>query len=216
MFPRPLYSGRWRFNRKLDIWFLSYSNSLDWLYVTTPNPFFELEACPDNLEHFTVGGVSTHPSLCASTMVCVIQPESSLKESFLYGNGGALLRLGLPHGRGWVFFLNDESWRFSRIFGGCWLLVDRLISTKRHQFFWCERWWTRSNFFWGGCRFGVKNGLRHWVGEKGRGGAETWWECATVRPEFVDVPSPESSERYPLPREPLSSNEAVPICFVSL
>ena len=38
----------------------------------------------------------------------------------------------------------------------------------------------------------------------------------TVRPEFVDVPSPESSERYPLRREPLSSNEAVPICFVSL
>ena len=63
----------------------------------------------------------------------------------------------------------------------------------------------------GGCRFGVKDGLRHWVGEKGRGGAETWWECATVRPEFVDVPSPESSERYPLRREPLSSNEAVPI-----
>ena len=24
---------------------------------------------------------------------------------------------------------------FFRIFGGCWLLVDRLISTKRHQFF---------------------------------------------------------------------------------
>lgn len=32
-----------------------------------------------------------------------------------------------------------------------------------------------------------------------------------MRPEFVDVPSPESSERYPLRREPLSSNEAVPI-----
>ena len=55
-------------------------------------------------------------------MVCVIQPESSLKESFLYGNGGALLRLGLPHGGGWVFiFYHGDFSGFSEV-AGCWLI----------------------------------------------------------------------------------------------
>lgn len=89
------------------------------------NFFFELEACPDNLEHF----LDTFPP----PTWCVSSNLKAPSRSRFYTEMAELYFDWDFRMVGMSFY--DESWRFFRIFGGCWLLVDRLIWTKRHQFF---------------------------------------------------------------------------------
>ena len=138
MFPKPLSTGRWRCNRKLAFGFFLFFTQLigcmSQPQIPKVNFFLNSKHVPIIWSTLPLEALPSSPPLPIHNGVC--HPTWELPQGVVsIRKWRSSTSTGTSAWSGMSFFLNDESWRFFRIFGGCWLLVDRLISTKRHQFF---------------------------------------------------------------------------------
>ena len=174
MFPKPLSTGRWRCNRKLAFGFFLFFTQLigcmSQPQIPKVNFFLNSKHVPIIWSTLPLEALPSSPPLPIHNGVC--HPTWELPQgvvSIRKWRSSTSTGTSAWSGMSFSFFV-DESWKCFRIFGGCgcWL-ID--WSQHRGTSFLVRKMMDSISFFWGGCRFGVKNGLRHWVGEKGRGGA---------------------------------------------